>query len=83
MQRYFVDLRLPELERARLGAKANAFASTEVKVSFNRLQGHALAASLAPLSEATRLTGRMRIAEALEGLEQAIRHDLGTDTTRP
>ena len=37
MREYFVDLRLPPLERARLGARGTIFASRAVNQAFNRL----------------------------------------------
>src|SRR5438874_7570388 len=59
---YFHDLRLPPMERARLGARGTGFASAEVNRLFNKLQGHALIATLAGAkrNEADRLTALMR-----------------------
>ncbi len=81
MRRYFVDLRLPPLERARLGARGTIFASRTVNRLFNRLQGEALNVTLTarPRHEGDRLVARMRVAGALDELQAAIRRELGAD----
>jgi len=77
MRVYFHDLRLPPLERARLGARGTAFASEEVNRLFNQLQGYALIATLAgPWNEAERLGARVRVDQALNDLQQAVRREL-------
>ena len=48
MRRYFHDLRLPPLERARLGARGTIFGSKTVNQLFNRLGGEAGRAMLNP-----------------------------------
>lgn len=82
MRRYFVDLRLPPFERARLGARGTIFASRTVNRLFNRLQGEALNSTLVtrPRHEGDRLVARMRVGRALEELQAAIRRELGADT---
>jgi hypothetical protein len=79
MRVYFHDLRLPPMERARLGARGTGFASAEVNRLFKRLQGLALEAILtgARRNEANRLVARMKVGEALEELQQAVRRELG------
>jgi len=79
MRVYFHDLRLPPMERARLGARATGFASKDVNRLFNKLQGHALVATLtgAKRNEADRLVAQMRVGEALGELQQAVRRELG------
>ena len=88
MRSYFHDLRLTPLERARLGARANIFASRTVNGLFIELQRHALFATFAGQpNEADRLVARMRVAQAMEQLEKAVRRELGTGSielkTRP
>jgi hypothetical protein len=82
MRRYFVDLRLPPLERARLGARGTILASRTVNRLFNRLQGEAMNSLLItrPRHEGDRLVARMRVGRALDELQAAIRRELGADT---
>jgi hypothetical protein len=78
MRVYFHDLRLPPLERARLGARANIFGSRPVVRLFNDLQGQLARASLTGKpSEAELLVVRMNVAEAAQRLEQAVRSEMG------
>jgi hypothetical protein len=80
MRTYFHDLRLPPLERARLGARGTIFASKTVNLLFNRLGGEAGRAMLNPRrDEGVRLVTRMAMAGALDKLEGAVRRELGTD----
>jgi len=81
MRRHFADLRLPPLERARLGARGTIFASRTVNRLFNRLQGEALNSAfiMRPQHEGDRLVARMRVGGALDELQAAIRRELGAD----
>src|SRR6266545_8350407 len=83
MRRYFVDLRLPPLERARLGARGTIFASRTVNQLFNRMQAEALDPMLKPIRhEGDRTAVRVRVAGTLEELQAAIRQELGADDIR-
>jgi hypothetical protein len=81
MRRHFVDLRLPPMERARLGARGTIFASQTVNRLFNRLQGEALNITLTawPRHEGDRLVARLRVGEAFDELQAAIRRELAAD----
>ena len=80
MRTYFHDLRLPPLERARLGARGTIFGSKTVNQLFNRLGGEAGRAMLNPRrDEGVRLVTRVAVAGTLDKLESAIRRELGTD----
>jgi len=85
MQVYRVDLRLPPLERARLGSRGTIFASRAVNRLFNQLQGHALNATLTgrPKNEAERIAARMPVADAFHALEVEVRRELGADDIEP
>jgi hypothetical protein len=80
MRGYFTDLRLPPLERARLGARGTIFGSRTVNRLFNRLEGEALAASFKPQRhEGDRIVVRVRVGGVYDELEAAIRRELGAD----
>jgi hypothetical protein len=80
MSTYFKDLRLPETERARLGARGTVFASRDVNARFNQLEGVLARSSLIrPGDEGERSMLRVTIGDAAAALERAIRHDLGAD----
>jgi hypothetical protein len=83
MRKYFVDLRLPPLERARLGARGTIFASRTVNRLFNRLQAEASTSLFIthPRHDGDRLVARMRVGRALDELQAAIRRELGADTS--
>ncbi len=83
MRSHFTDLRLPPLERARLGARSTMFASKTVNRLFNRLEGQAMKASLRRRDEGTRITARVQVAGTLDDLRDAVRRDLGTDRILP
>jgi hypothetical protein len=76
---HFADLRLPQLERARLAAKANIVGSREVNRHFMDLQRIGFWSGFAGHSEADRLRTRVRAEEAVENLQKAIREELGSD----
>jgi hypothetical protein len=74
------DLRLPPLERARLGSRGTIFSSREVNVLFNRLEGVLSRESLVrPGDEHDRAATRVRVIGAFEELQDAIRRELGAD----
>ncbi len=80
MRQHFTDLRLPPLERARLGARGTIFASRNVNRLFNRLQGAGMSATLlGQRTEGDRIVSRVNIGGALDDLQDAIRRELGTD----
>jgi hypothetical protein len=81
MSMYFKDLRLPETERARLGARGTVFASSEVNARFNQLEGIMARSSLVrPGYESERSALRVRIDDAATALQTVIRDELGTDS---
>jgi len=82
MRKYFVDLRLPPLERARLGARGTILASRSVNRLFNRLQAEASTSLFIthPRHDGDRLVARVRVGRALDELQAAIRRELGADT---
>lgn len=77
----FVDLRLPPLERARLGARGTMFASRTVNRLFNRMQTEAISAELGPQRDlqTAAMVGRMHMAGTAEELEAAIRGEMLSD----
>lgn len=80
LRKYWTDLRLAPLERARLGARGTIFASRTVNRLFTQVQAQGQAIMLEPrMDEGRRIVVRMRIAEALAKLEDAIRRELGAD----
>jgi len=80
MSTYFKDLRLPETERVRLGARGTVFASREVNTRFNQFEGILARSSLIrPGHEDERSALRATIGDAAAALQRAIRRDLGAD----
>jgi len=80
MSTYFKDLRLPETERVRLGARGTVFASREVNTRFNQFEGILARSSLIrPGREDERSALRATIGDAAAALQRAIRRDLGAD----
>lgn len=76
----YVDLRLPRLERARLGSRGAIFGSKRVLGIFKRLQLEALTASLSePRDHAERSTAKAQVAETFSELESAIRREIGAE----
>lgn len=71
----FEDLRMPPLERARLGARGNIFGSGDVNRAFNEMQGVMFQTELSGRLD----EGRVRLAGVIEELQAAVRHDLGTE----
>ncbi len=81
MRPHFVDLRLPPLERARLGARGTAIGSRTVNQLFNRMQSEALSASLVGRRhEGDVLVARVAIGRTVDELHAAIRRELGADS---
>lgn len=78
----FVDLRLPPMERARLGTRANIFGSRHINRLFMRIQHEAIWGTWprGPEGEAERIRTRVAVAGILDDLQKAVRDDLGTDT---
>ncbi len=85
MDAYRTDLRLPPLERARLGSRGTIFASRAVNRLFTKLQGVALNATLVsrPKNETERLAARMAVLDAFNALEAQVRKELGADEIEP
>jgi hypothetical protein len=77
---HFTDLRLPPVERARLGARGTIFASRTVNKLFNRLQGEGLAATLKPqMDEGQQMMVRVQVSGLMDELQAAIRREFGAD----
>lgn len=80
MRKHWADLRLAPLERARLGARGTIFASRTVNRLFMQVEAQGRAIMFEPqLDEGRQIVVRMRIADALAELEDAIRRELGAD----
>jgi hypothetical protein len=76
----FDDVRLPPVERARLGARGNIFGSKAVNRSFSRLTSEASKATLGPQKkEPEQGMVRVQVGAALDELQAAIRSELGAD----
>lgn len=82
--KHFTDLRQSPAERARLGARGTALAAEEVNAAFNRLQGSLARQSWGAegTAEARRTIGRVEAGKALDELQSAIRHELGSAAAR-
>ncbi len=80
MGKHYVDLRLPPLERARLGARGTIFGSKATNRLLNRLQAEGLSAMLTPQpGDGDELIVRIRVGGILDELEAVIRGELGAD----
>lgn len=80
MSANYVDLRLPQAERAKLGARGNVLGAAAVNRAFNRIQAIAFQSTLSPHAGLVDpITRRMRLEGALEDLQAAIQKDLGTE----
>jgi hypothetical protein len=80
MRLYFADLRLPPLERARLGARGTIFGSKTVNRLFNRLESECMKATLGPQrDDGQQMMVRVDLGRALDELEAAVRRELGAD----
>jgi hypothetical protein len=79
-QQWFTDLRMPPVERARLGARGTAFGSRAVNQAFNSLGPVAFSVLVKrDIQEYDRMVARMEIATWREALEKAVRRELGAD----
>jgi hypothetical protein len=79
------DTRLPALEHARLGARAQVFGSQQVTGLYNLVMAEAWPVSLKPerfRADKERMQVLARTAGILGELETAIRCELGTDRIR-
>lgn len=84
MRSYRTDLRLPPMERARLGSRGTIFASRKVNGLFNKLQGQAVVSTLVrPKSEAERIAARLPVLDAFNALEAQVRLEMGADEIEP
>jgi hypothetical protein len=82
MARHFDDLRLPPLDRARLGVRATMYGSLSVNGLFNRLPAEAFWSKSMfnpKTGEGDRLILRMRIGEIMDELTKVIRAEMATD----
>jgi hypothetical protein len=80
MRSYYVDVRLPPLERARLGARGAIFGSRATNRLFNKLRDEDLSASLQPhLDDGDQRIIRMRAGRIVDELQATIRRELGAD----
>jgi len=80
MKSYRTDLRLPPMERARLGSRGTIFASRKVNGLFSKLQGQALVSTLVqPKNEAERIAARLPVLDAFNALEAQVRLEMGAD----
>ncbi len=84
MRAWQEDLRLPQAERARLGARGSIFASRTVTRLFNQFQGQALTTTLIrPKDEGQRLVARLQVGKAFDAFEAQVRREMGTDKIEP
>jgi hypothetical protein len=85
MSAYRTDLRLPPMERARLGSRGTIFASRKVNGLFNKLQGVALMTTMVgrPKDEGERSVARLRVLDAFNALEAQVRKEMGADEIEP
>jgi hypothetical protein len=81
----YTDLRLPPLERSRLGARANIFGSPTVNRLFNGLQSAMAKATLMgrPKDEGERTVARLAAGKAFDVLQDQVRSEMGTDNLAP
>jgi hypothetical protein len=80
------DTRLPQLERARLGANASVFASPTVRGLYELLFAEAWPVEVYPgrfRSDEARIRVLARTAGSLADLEAAVRRELGVDRISP
>jgi hypothetical protein len=84
MAAYFVDLRLPPAERAKLAARSAAFSSRAVNTAFNRMQSEALKAIWVSgkSREGAAMAGRVGMGAAVDDLNACVRSEMGSDDRR-
>jgi hypothetical protein len=80
----YPDLRLKPADRARLGARVNAFATEPVMVAFGRLNILGMRYSL-PLAKdpAEQMAMTLQMGDAFNELQAAVRAELSSQTGRP
>lgn len=85
MSAYRTDLRLPPMERARLGSRGTIFASRTVNGLFTKLQGLALMTTMVgrPKNEGERAVARLAVFDAFSALEAQVRKEMGADEIEP
>lgn len=80
MHEHFDDLRLPPLERARLGARGTLFGSRAVNALANQIQTEGLRAMLGPRrDEGVLIATRVKVGRIADALEAAARREIGVD----
>ena len=81
MLTYTTDLRLPPLERARLGVRASMYGSRSVKDLFNRLPAEIFwnTPIVGEPTESQKREARLRVGAILEELQRVIRAEMETD----
>jgi hypothetical protein len=75
------DVRLPPLERARLGARGSIFGSPAVNELFNKLLSVGSEATLGQHDD-DGTAANMRVGELMDKLEAMVRHELRADRIR-
>ena len=73
------DVRLPPLERARLGARGSLFGSKAVNQLFNEIASVGGQATLGPSDEGRAMITRVQIGGLRDRLQTAVREELGAD----
>jgi hypothetical protein len=85
MRTHEPDLRLPPLERARLGVRASMYGSKSVNRLFNLLPAEMFWST--PFSgkptEGEKITARMRVSAVVDELQKVIRAEMETDHVLP
>lgn len=79
MRAYYIDLRLPPPERARLGARCNIIGSLAVNRRFSAIERACNDFLFGPADEGRRIVARGNVAVAVEELQAEIRQELGPD----
>lgn len=79
------DLRLPPLERARLGSRGTIFGSRATNKLFGRMQAEMSWAVLfgREADEGERIAARVRVGGLVDKLEAQVRKELGADALDP
>ncbi|MEV6871600.1 hypothetical protein [Amycolatopsis sp. NPDC051128] len=82
---HYTDLRLPPLERARLGVRATMYGSRTVNALFNRIPAEAFWGRPlgSPPDDGDRIAMRVRVGAIGDALQDAIRREMRTDDLLP
>lgn len=81
---HFVDLRLPPVERARLGARGTMFGSGTVDVLFNRMQAEMFwSRPKRQPNDGERTVMRLRLGDIYDELNSLVRKEMGADDLLP